>query len=67
MVQVDLDSRVCPDGRFSDQIGNVADGRPDGLHFSDSGADWVASWLGPKLANPYLQSEVPSLVRVRRT
>jgi peptidoglycan/LPS O-acetylase OafA/YrhL len=67
VVQVDLDGRVCPDGKFSDQIGNVADGRPDGLHFSDAGADWVASWLGPKLANPYLQSEVPSLVRVKRT
>jgi peptidoglycan/LPS O-acetylase OafA/YrhL len=67
MVQVDLDSRVCPDGKFSNQLGPVAEGRPDGMHFSDAGADWVASWLGPKLANPYLQSEIPSLVRVRRS
>jgi peptidoglycan/LPS O-acetylase OafA/YrhL len=67
MIQVDLDSRVCPDGRFSDQLGPVAEGRPDGMHFSDAGADWVASWLGPKLADPYLQSEAPSLVRIKRT
>ena len=67
MIQVDLDARVCPDGKFSNQLGPVAEGRPDGMHFSDAGADWVASWLGPKLASPYLQSEVPSLVRVRRS
>lgn len=56
-ISVDLASGVCQKGEFSDQIGPVADGRPDGLHFSDAGANWVASWLGPRLADPMLGNE----------
>ncbi len=66
-VQVDLAARVCPDGTFTDRLGPVADGRPDGMHFSDPGADWVASWLGPRLTDPNLHSELPPAVRVRRS
>ena len=58
VVTVDLDHHVCPDGTFSDQLGPVADGRPDGLHFSDPGADWVAQWLGPALTDRALISPV---------
>ena len=58
VVTVDLDHHVCPNGTFSDQLGPVGDGRPDGLHFSDPGADWVAQWLGPALTDRALISPV---------
>jgi peptidoglycan/LPS O-acetylase OafA/YrhL len=63
-VAVDLDAHVCPNGTFTDQLGPVADGRPDGLHFSDPGADWVAQWLGPALADRALISPVAAPDRV---
>jgi hypothetical protein len=56
-ISVDLGSGVCPRGEFSDQVGPVANGRPDGMHFSDAGANWVASWLGPRLVDPLLGNE----------
>ena len=43
----DLDGTVCPGGRFKDQVGPVRDGRPDGLHFSDDAARWLAATYGP--------------------
>jgi hypothetical protein len=46
---VDLFARVCPDGEFTQRLGDVEQARPDGLHFSDAGADWVAAWLCPRL------------------
>ncbi|MGZ4678454.1 MAG: DUF459 domain-containing protein [Acidimicrobiia bacterium] len=67
VVKVDLASGVCPDGKFSDRIGPVAEGRPDGMHFSDPGADWVASWLGPRLADPLLANVTGTAGRVRRS
>jgi hypothetical protein len=46
---VDLNKRVCPDGRFTWS----ADGirlRSDGLHFTARGVrDWIAPWLAPAL------------------
>jgi hypothetical protein len=66
-VKVDLAARVCPEGTFTDQLGPVADGRPDGMHFSDPGADWVATWLGPRLTDPGLHSELAPATRVRRS
>jgi peptidoglycan/LPS O-acetylase OafA/YrhL len=65
VLKVDLSARVCPGGAFTDRLGTVDGGRPDGVHFSDPGADWVAAWLGPRLADPYLQSDTGP-VRVRR-
>jgi hypothetical protein len=47
---IDLASYVCPGGRFSNTIDGTSNARPDGLHFSDPGADAVARWLGPQLA-----------------
>ena len=44
---VDLFGRVCPGGEFTDTLGGVVDARPDGVHFSDAGADWAAGWLMP--------------------
>ena len=46
---VDLDAHVCPGGTFSETVDGVGDARPDGLHFSDAGADVTARWLGPRL------------------
>ena len=48
---VDLFSLVCPGGRFTETVGPVTGARPDGLHFSESGARWLADtyasdWLG---------------------
>jgi peptidoglycan/LPS O-acetylase OafA/YrhL len=66
LVRFDLRGRICPGDRFSDRLGPVERARPDGMHFSDAGADWVASWLGPRLADPNLQSEEAASVAVRR-
>jgi hypothetical protein len=46
---IDLFAKVCPDGQFTDSMDGVDQIRPDGLHFSESGAEWVAQWLGPQL------------------
>jgi len=40
-------SRVCPDGRFTSTLGSRDGARPDGVHFSETGADWAAGWLMP--------------------
>ena len=42
---VDLFAKVCPGGEFADDIDGVSGVRPDGVHFSDAGADWTADWL----------------------
>ncbi len=69
-IPIDLAHRVCPAGKFRNDLGGVAGIRPDGLHFSDPGADLVAAWLGPQLANPLLgtrsTSTGSSSGRVRR-
>ena len=45
---VDLFERVCPGGRYSDEVEGVPNGRPDGLHFSDEASAALArNWLGP--------------------
>ncbi len=64
VVTVDLFSHVCPGGQFSNQLGPVANGRPDGMHFSDPGADWVAQWLGPALTDRALISPVAAPANV---
>jgi hypothetical protein len=46
---IDLDAHVCPGGTFSETVDGVSGARPDGLHFSDPGADVTARWLGPLL------------------
>jgi peptidoglycan/LPS O-acetylase OafA/YrhL len=48
---VDLRHHVCPDGTFTDTVDGVGNARPDGLHFSDPGADATARWLGPLLVD----------------
>ena len=58
VVSPDLRKFVCPLDRFQRSLGNVADARPDGAHFSPQGADVVARWL--------LQ-QVPSLSAAKRT
>src|SRR6266545_1497001 len=44
----DLNRFVSPGGHFADTIGGV-NIRDDGVHFSPSGADYVADWLSPRL------------------
>ncbi len=66
VVRLDLFARVCPEGKFTDRLGAVDGARPDGVHFSDPGADWVAGWLGPRLVDPFLLSDAGP-VRVRRS
>ncbi|MGW4463839.1 DUF459 domain-containing protein [Micromonospora sp. NPDC004704] len=47
---VDLNWRVCPDGRFTWQVGNTRI-RSDGLHFTPEGVrSWIDPWLAPQLA-----------------
>jgi peptidoglycan/LPS O-acetylase OafA/YrhL len=47
---VDLFAAVCPRGRFTNRLGGQDGARPDGVHFSEAGGDWLATWLGPRLA-----------------
>jgi peptidoglycan/LPS O-acetylase OafA/YrhL len=55
---IDLFSRVCPAGRFVQRLGDI-DARPDGVHFSDAGGDWLATWLGPELVDAALDAGRP--------
>lgn len=46
----DLYDRLCPDGRYRDDVEGVADGRPDGFHLSEEAALRLAErWLAPFL------------------
>ena len=46
---LDLNSRVCPDGKFTWDIGGLQI-RSDGLHFTPAGVQrWIAPWLLPRL------------------
>ena len=48
---IDLNRRVCPDGKFTWTIGRLQI-RSDGLHFTPEGVQtWIAPWLVPQLAN----------------
>ena len=48
VTEADIFNRVCPGGRYTDEVEGVPDGRPDGLHFSDEAAAALArNWLGP--------------------
>lgn len=66
VIPVDLRAHACPHGVFTDVIDGVDGARPDGLHFSDPGADAVAAWLGPRLVDPGLRSDLEPTRRVRR-
>jgi len=47
---VDLNRRVCPDGRFTWKASGIRL-RSDGLHFTRAGVRrWIAPWLFPQLA-----------------
>jgi peptidoglycan/LPS O-acetylase OafA/YrhL len=46
---IDLFGHVCPDGKYVQDIGGIAGGRPDGVHFSRPAARWLADWLGPEI------------------
>jgi hypothetical protein len=52
---VDLNGFVCPGGRFDPALGGVANARPDGLHFVDDAALYVADWLGPTVLETVTQ------------
>lgn len=46
---VDLNRRVCPEGRFTWDAGNIRI-RSDGLHFTPEGVQgWIEPWLIPQL------------------
>jgi lysophospholipase L1-like esterase len=48
---IDLNRRVCPDGRFTWNIGQLQI-RSDGLHFTPEGVqEYIAPWLVPQLAS----------------
>jgi hypothetical protein len=48
VVLLDLDSFLCPAGRYQDRMQGVRV-RYDGVHFSEVGAKLVWRWLGPQL------------------
>jgi peptidoglycan/LPS O-acetylase OafA/YrhL len=45
----DLDTKVCPEGLFTNELEGMSEFRPDGNHFSDEGARWVGRLLGEAL------------------
>ncbi len=47
---VDLNKKVCPDGRFTWTVDGVRV-RSDGTHFTPSGVHWLAPWLLPALVS----------------
>jgi hypothetical protein len=48
---IDLNKRVCPDGKFTWDIDNLQI-RSDGLHFTPEGVqEWIAPWLVPQLVD----------------
>ncbi|MBP7929610.1 MAG: acyltransferase [Acidimicrobiia bacterium] len=51
---VDFDAVVCPDGGFTNRVGPVPEGRPDGLHFTTASADWLGELIGPVLEQGFL-------------
>ena len=52
----DMFSYLCPNGKFQQDLGNVKDVRPDGVHFGTAGSKLIADWLLPQIqaAVPYL-------------
>jgi hypothetical protein len=52
---IDLNKRVCPDGKFTWSIGRLRI-RSDGLHFTpDAVQEWIAPWLVPQLVSIAVQ------------
>ena len=49
MTLIDLTADVCPRGEFSNTLNGIEGARPDGIHFSEPAADWLAGWLGPRI------------------
>ena len=45
VVTPDLNRFVCPAGSYQHSLGDVAEARPDGMHFVAPAADIVARWL----------------------
>lgn len=54
---IDLFSVACPRGAFTNTLHGIENARPDGVHFSPSAADWVASWLGPQLLREHRRGD----------
>ena len=52
VVKVDLSAHVCPAGDFTDRLGTVDGGRPDGVHFSDPGRGLGRGVVGPSTRRP---------------
>ena len=45
---VDYKTHLCPNGRFTQTVDGLANGRPDGYHLSDAAGEALATkWLGP--------------------
>jgi peptidoglycan/LPS O-acetylase OafA/YrhL len=48
VTHADLFQRVCPTGRYQDDVEGIPDGRPDGFHFApEASAALARNWLGP--------------------
>ena len=47
---LDLAELECPGGSFRSGIGDVAQMRYDGLHYTDAGSDLIGRWLAPRIA-----------------
>jgi hypothetical protein len=56
----DLFERICPGGRYSDEVEGYAQGRSDGFHFTPDAAEALArNWLGPLALETTRSREAP--------
>jgi peptidoglycan/LPS O-acetylase OafA/YrhL len=46
---LDLNTRLCPEGRYTAAVGDVVVRGYDRGHLSDAGADYAAQWLVPQI------------------
>jgi peptidoglycan/LPS O-acetylase OafA/YrhL len=49
MERIDLAGKLCPRGKFTNELDGVPDLRPDGIHLSPAGSTLIGRWLGPQL------------------
>lgn len=60
----DLFERICPGGRYSDEVEGYAQGRSDGFHFTAEAAEALArNWLGPLVLETARSEGAPLGVR----
>ena len=56
---IDLNSFVCPEGKFTDLVIDGVRMREDGVHFTSNSSYVVADWLAPQIAQMATGAPIP--------